>query len=205
MYKVFINDNPLFFCENMAQLDGVENVNYFSFQSNSTFYDTVISLLSNKNTICCVLAENLKNAFDSFFESYVKIEAAGGVVENSKQQLLFIYRNGIWDLPKGKIEFKENKRVAAVREVEEECGLVNPVITADALSTYHTYLNNDKLILKKTYWFFMTYNGGDTFTPQIEEGITKVKWMNFEEIINARKETFKSIVDVIDACLNKNS
>ena len=144
MYKVFINDNPLFFCENKDQLDGVENVNYFSFQSNSTFYDTVISLLSNENISCCILSNNDEDSFVSFFKRHIKIGAAGGVVENSKQQLLFIYRNGIWDLPKGKIEFKEDKRVAAIREVEEECGLKDPKITGDLPSTYHTYERNGK-------------------------------------------------------------
>jgi 8-oxo-dGTP pyrophosphatase MutT (NUDIX family) len=197
MYKVFINDNPLFFCENKSQLDGVENVNYFSFQSDSIFNDSVNSCLSNKNTICCVLANNPKNALDSFFKKHVKIEAAGGVVENSKQQLLFIYRNGIWDLPKGKIEFKEDKRDAAVREVEEECGLNGPTIKDDLLSTYHTYEINGKKHLKRTHWYAMRYEKEHALIPQTEEGITKVKWINKSDLKIYTEKTYESIRSVL--------
>ena len=51
------------------------------------------------------------------------IEAAGGLVKNENGDYLFIYRNDKWDLPKGKIEKDEKTKVAAVREVEEECGI----------------------------------------------------------------------------------
>ena len=35
-----------------------------------------------------------------------------------------IQRLGDWDLPKGKVEKREGVEAAAVREVQEECGLV---------------------------------------------------------------------------------
>ena len=178
-------------------------MNFITFKYNSSFYFTVTSLLSKENNCCCILAGNAKNAFDSFFDQHLKIEAAGGIVQNSKQNILFIYRNGIWDLPKGKIEINEDIKIAAIREVEEECGPVNPVITEDTLCTYHTYLHKDELDLKKTHWFFMSYNGSSYYIPLLDERITKVKWMNFEEIEIVKKATFKSIVDVIDACLNR--
>ena len=37
---------------------------------------------------------------------------------------LFILRNVVWDIPKGKLEKGETPELAAVREIEEECGLV---------------------------------------------------------------------------------
>ena len=44
---------------------------------------------------------------------------------NFKNEILLIYRNGVWDLPKGKIEFGESYEDAALREVAEETGVKN--------------------------------------------------------------------------------
>ena len=60
-------------------------------------------------------------------EQYIKtkfkvIRAAGGVVDKEGKTLL-IHRNGLWDLPKGKMERNEDIRSCALREVEEETGV----------------------------------------------------------------------------------
>jgi 8-oxo-dGTP pyrophosphatase MutT (NUDIX family) len=52
------------------------------------------------------------------------IEAAGGLVLNERGNLLMIFRRGKWDLPKGKRDAGESIETCAVREVEEETGLV---------------------------------------------------------------------------------
>ena len=39
-----------------------------------------------------------------FFSNYKLVIAGGGVVFNKNKEILFIFRNGYWDLPKGKIE-----------------------------------------------------------------------------------------------------
>ena len=49
--------------------------------------------------------------------------AGGGKVYNPKNEILFIFRNGKWDLPKGKAEAKETINLTALREVEEETGI----------------------------------------------------------------------------------
>ena len=51
-------------------------------------------------------------------------KAGGGLVYNKKNQVLFIFRNGKWDLPKGGIEKGEKIAYTAIREVEEETGIV---------------------------------------------------------------------------------
>ena len=48
-------------------------------------------------------------------------------------------RLGVWDLPKGKVEKSEDIEQAAVREVQEECGLVDVRLVAPLTSTWHTY------------------------------------------------------------------
>ena len=51
------------------------------------------------------------------------IVAAGGIVINKENQILFIFRKGKWDLPKGKIEKNEKIDEGAIREVTEETGI----------------------------------------------------------------------------------
>ena len=43
------------------------------------------------------------------------IKAAGGLVVNETGEVLFIHRRGYWDLPKGKRDPGESKKVTAVR------------------------------------------------------------------------------------------
>ena len=66
-----------------------------------------------------IVTENWKD----FSDNYKVIEAAGGLVFNQKNEILMIFRNGKWDLPKGKLEAGESVESCAVREVEEECGV----------------------------------------------------------------------------------
>lgn len=73
--------------------------------------------------------------------------------------------------------------MAAVREVEEECGIFDLQLKDFINSTYHIYTDRDgKKILKTTYWFEMFYAGTETPIPQIEEGINEVGWKNEEQI-----------------------
>ena len=41
----------------------------------------------------------------------------------SKKEILWIFRRGFWDLPKGKLDEGETIQTCAVREVEEETGI----------------------------------------------------------------------------------
>ena len=77
------------------------------------------------------------------------IEAAGGLVYNSDKKALMIFRNGKWDLPKGKIELGELIEECAIREVEEECGIYDLQIENKLIDTYHTYVLNSIKVLKK--------------------------------------------------------
>ncbi len=134
--------------------------------------------------------EKLVNDFKSHFKY---IEAAGGVVRNSKNELLVIQRLGKPDLPKGKIEQGENAMEAAIREVEEECGINDLELLSEAKPSYHIYLHNNKRILKKTFWFKMKYAGNEVLVPQTEEDITDVEWCNALKLEKSKKETYQSL------------
>lgn len=136
----------------------------------------------------------LKKDFLSLFQL---IEGAGGLVRNNKRQTLMIFRNGKWDIPKGKIEKSEKKNIAAVREVEEECGIKNLKIIRELPYTLHSYKLKKKYVLKKTYWYLMKTNYSQKLTPQKEEGITKVKWVNKSDLNKVIKNSYSSIRKMI--------
>ncbi|MDB5136804.1 MAG: hypothetical protein JWP37_3407 [Mucilaginibacter sp.] len=144
-----------------------------------------------------LLCSDSKTYLNKVIKSITLIEAAGGMVENTKGEYLFIYRNDKWDLPKGKLEKGEKKREGAVREVEEECGITVSDIGERICKTYHTYTVKGEVILKRTYWYQMDYKGAEKLKPQKEEGITDVRWFRKRHIDTIIKNTFPSIMDVL--------
>lgn len=128
--------------------------------------------------------------------NYTLIKAAGGVVYNQKKELLMIFRNGKWDLPKGKLETGESIEECAIREVQEECGVNNLQITSKLSDTYHTYELNGKMVLKHTFWFRMKTNFEGELSPQTKEGITKVEWVNQDEIAERLKNAYANLVEL---------
>ena len=96
--------------------------------------------------------EELRERFKSCFQ---QINAAGGLVRNNQGHYLVMKRRGKWDLPKGKVNRNETLERAAIREVSEETGLSDPEIVTPLLCTYHSYLIDNKPILKRTSWYDM--------------------------------------------------
>jgi len=139
-----------------------------------------------------IITEN----WESFCANYMLIEAAGGLVYNDKNQLLMIFRNGKWDLPKGKMEVGENTEQCAIREVEEECGVSGLIITQQLQKTYHTYEINGQKILKCTYWFEMNSSFKGNLVPQIKEGITAVVWVDKQDIAEKLENSFGNIIEL---------
>lgn len=126
------------------------------------------------------------------------IEAAGGVILNSKNEILFIKRFGKWDLPKGKIDDNETPTITALREVSEECGISGLKIIRPLQSTYHYYSMKNRQILKRTYWYVMKYEGNEICKPQIEEDITEVRWFDKKDLVIVFQNTYNAIVDVLN-------
>ena len=67
------------------------------------------------------------------------------------------------------------------------------------ITTFHKFKNKGKECLKKSYWFVMDYEGDEELIPQLEEDITKVKWMSVDKFVKVYQNTFSSIGDVLDA------
>ena len=121
------------------------------------------------------------------------------MVENDQHGILFIFRRGKWDLPKGKIDEGETPEQAALREVGEECGLKELELGALIATTFHTYLLKDKRILKKTFWYEMSSDSKVELVPQTEEDIEKVAWMTEGQIKSAVfSNTYPSVKSVLE-------
>ena len=144
-------------------------------------------------------SSDLEATWMTFCSGYHELAAAGGVVKDAEGYILWIQRNGKWDLPKGKLEHGERLEEAAIREVFEETGIGNVNITGEAFNTFHTYEAGGVIHLKSTFWYPMLHDGSQTQgRPQAIEGITDVTWLKppfSEEVLT---KTFGSIKVVLD-------
>lgn len=135
-------------------------------------------------------------AVKQYIKSVFTIVKAGGGVVDKKEEILLIYRLGKWDLPKGKLEKNESARDGARREVEEETGVI--VETGPKIcSTWHTYTRNKKYVLKKTNWYKMRCIDDTYKSPQTEEDIEDVQWMDTSRVRNALYNSYRTIRYVI--------
>lgn len=187
MYKVFYNEKALILTDKP-----VEKYKSLKYVTNNQFDEALDMLKNSNNEVINIYHHNLSKLWNNFQNHFKYLEAAGGVVKNQKDKILFIHRLGRWDLPKGKVENGETTEIAAVREVEEECGITNLKITNQLSTTYHIYYQNE-YILKATYWYEMDYMGNEELIPQKEEGIKMAQWKDREEILKIFPETYENI------------
>lgn len=196
MYKVFYYEKPLTLSEKP-----VAEAKNLKFLSESQFNEALALLKNEDATHVNIYHYNLENLWKKFVNHFDYLEAAGGLVKNNKDEILFIYRLEKWDLPKGKVEPGETTELAALREVEEECGITELKIKAFIGNTYHLYYDST-LRLKSTYWYEMSYDGNEELIPQIEEGIGVAKWKLKSEIPGLLGNTYENIKIVLESGLN---
>ncbi len=130
-------------------------------------------------------------------DQYKIIKAAGGIVLKN-EKLLMIHRLGVWDLPKGKLENGEPSSECAVREIEEECG-VKAEITDKICTTWHTYTDKDKKILKKTSWYMLKCIDDKNAKPQLDEQIDELAWKSYKDAKDSLSDSYESVKYVLKA------
>ncbi len=207
MYKVFFNDHSLTFCEKSKSLLKNNNAQIVEIEDFSEFekrFPNCIFMELPENLI--VVCNQPKLIWNEFCKKRVQIPAAGGLVRNENKEILFIKRLGRWDLPKGKIENGETIRQAAIREVEEECGLSQLEIVRKLNSTFHLYHSpyiktGDDIVLKETSWFEMRYLGQEIPVPQIEEDILEVRWIKEADLKCVYQSTYNNLLELLKSYL----
>ena len=196
--KVFIQDKQIVFAAKPLRVSSREKKSLAVNVENKTEIGLLFDFfIQSEKYSQLVLNGQVKKTFNAFCSRFKLIEAAGGVIRNEKNQTLFIYRLKKWDLPKGKIEQNESKRIAAIRECEEECGINGLKIIKELSSSWHMYQLNGEWVLKRTYWYIMKSAFGGKFIPQKEEGITKVVWVDKKNSGKILKQTYPAVVAVI--------
>ena len=189
MYKVFVNEKPLFLTNTFEK-----ETNFKIYLLETVNIPKVISeLFLNKIQSAYLYHSDEKLIMKTLKSKIPVAKAGGGLVYNANGEVLFIFRNGKWDLPKGGIEKDETMENAAMREVEEETGVSGLKITDKLQKTYHIFKRNGSFKLKITYWFKMETNfTGETY-PQEKEGITKAVWLKPSEIETVLGNSYENI------------
>jgi len=204
MYKVFFNDSTIQITDD-AKKSSKNNITQTVDCENYGFVKELISKIesSDKSINFVVQNKDYSQLWDCFKNQLTEIPAAGGLVQKSDLSLLFIKRLGVWDLPKGKIEKNETPESAAIREVEEECGVSGLKIIRQLDSTFHIYRSPylnfpDNLVLKETKWFLMSIEGEQTMVPQVEENIEEVRWFAINELDKVMGNTYLSLREFLE-------
>ena len=189
MIVIFYNDKPLYLTKSLPDCE-----DSVAFHIDEADILIILKLLESENyQSICLYGFKEEELLKKLQNSLKVIEAAGGLVLNDSREILFIYRFGRWDLPKGKIEKDESAREGALREVREECGIGNLDLIRELDKTYHIYKLKDVYVIKTTYWFLMHAADGQELIPQVEEDITEVKWVAESALGSVVKDTYLNI------------
>src|SRR5688572_5016405 len=180
--KIYFSDKPLYLCDDIDQ-----EIAPFVHHDDAVFIDEfstpainsmIHEIKLDKIHAGILYHTNLEELKKAVFKKFNLIIAAGGLVLNPSKDILFIYRRGKWDFPKGKLDAGETLDKCAVREVKEETGLQHVRLIEPLLVTYHAYDENGKHMLKETHWYLMHAAADQKTTPQQEEDIDDIKWVS---------------------------
>lgn len=199
MYKVFIENKSVLF---ISQRDEIPSNRVLKLVTPKNYTFREIRKLRRKelkSTLMVVPCEDVELAWNAFKEELKPVVAAGGLARNESGQVLMIYRNRRWDLPKGKLKKKESKRKGAIREVMEECGVNNLFIHQKLIKTFHVVNQNGQLYLKKVHWYNMHCFDTNAPQPQQAEGITKAEWTDPIKAKKRLRNTWGTIREVAEA------
>jgi 8-oxo-dGTP diphosphatase len=106
-----------------------------------------------------------------------EVEAAGGVVLDSKGRVALVHRPRYddWTLPKGKLDPGESFEEAALREVEEETGLRCRLVRELPLVEYSDNKGRSKVV---RYWLMeVEHDPGFVLNDEVDE----LRWVSPHE------------------------
>jgi|TARA_B100000959_G_C14970113_1_gene619349 ADP-ribose pyrophosphatase YjhB (NUDIX family) len=225
MKTIYVNDIPIFFkrLNNLklkkedfdTYIDGSSGIVPKKLYSRVLIYDssinTIVDLLKKMTSFkykkiysITITLKDYNSVLKQVKKMFKIVKAAGGVVKNKNDEILFIYRMKKWDLPKGKLDKGETILECAKREVQEET-MVDVECKDKIVSTWHTYTRNKKYVLKKTTWFRMLCLDDSKMKPQKKEKIEKVEWMKKSTIDDILLNSYKTLNFVIKEYFNKKS
>lgn len=198
--KIYVDELPIIITDALSEQLKAKSIQkdvLFIEQDEKFDVESILQPLKKNKKQVIILSKNEAEVKEYIFKKFTCIEAAGGIVQNENKELLFIFRKGKWDLPKGKLEKNETPEVCAAREIEEETGVRNLTLKHKIGETYHIYEENKVQILKTSHWFYFTSTGKQRTAPQIEEDIAEVKWIHTRNIKEPVANTYQNIKDIL--------
>lgn len=199
--KIYFDDKPVYLCNEISpELNEIlhhPDAVFIDEVSNAAIKSLLHEIVKEEFHAGVLLSNDIDGLKKAFFKHFTSIEAAGGIVQNNKKEILFIFRLGKWDLPKGKVEKGESIADTAIREVEEETGVTHLSLKNKIGETYHTYNAFGKHFIKTTHWYFITCPSKQSVQPQTEENITEIKWVPATNMDAPLQNTYPSIRDIV--------
>jgi len=199
--KISFNDKPLFLTDSITA-----EIEPYVHHDDAIFIDEfslggiksmIHEMRQDKVHAGIYLHNNVAELKKAFWKKFMLIKAAGGLVVNETGELLFIFRRGKWDLPKGKLDEGETLEACAVREIQEETGLQKVALNKHLITTWHTYDESGHHILKETAWYLLSAPKDQALTPQTIEQITQIEWAKPDDLQKYISNTFPAIIDVL--------
>lgn len=192
MYKVFVKEVAIIVT---SDKDSFPDHNIFKMK-NLDFKSLLEQIDNGKVSNVVLYSKSEKKLLKRLHKLLPVVVAAGGLAHNKDNDQLFIHRNGKWDLPKGGTEKGETLEEAAIREVEEETGVKDLIITDYLGRTYHVFSRKKELRLKLTHWYIMHTDYDGKLKPQKKEGIDKAVWLNKDLSKMALKKSYSNIKEL---------
>lgn len=204
MPSIYLADREIRFVKTNKESASAETIFVEKGQS-WPFWNFFTAFLKEKpGKVMMLGAEDDKWLFRYVATFFEPVEVAGGLVLNDQKELLFIFRNDRWDLPKGHGDEGESMEQTAIREVMEETGVDGLTIKGQLPETYHVFeIRNDQYAIKKTWWFFMKTSSKNELVPQLKEKITRAEWIAMEKLPEVFENTYGSVKEVINNALGR--
>jgi len=133
---------------------------------------------------CNAIGRSEARVVRSAAEERIIETSAGGVVvrraEDAWEVLVIRDPYGNWGLPKGHVEGDETLEEAAVREVQEETGIVAGQV-GPLVERIDWFFRKEGALIHKYCSFFLMRSDGGIATPEKAEGITECAWLPLDE------------------------